>query len=122
MASPQTHRREEWNGRRTLHGVHSDEPVKRLREHSIALLAELRQDGVESALSGLCLMPAIEQADEPVTDLGNQVTMQPNLHHVVGVGNLGVTARPIATFQDRGVHLGFDLTHGWVPLFELQTQ
>ena len=82
------------------------------------MLTELRQDGVESAFGGLSLMPAIEQADKTITDLGNQVTMQPNLHHVVGVGNLSVPACPVAPLEDRGVHLRFDLTHGWLVAIE----
>ena len=74
----------------------------------------LCQDGIQAGLRGVRLPTPIEQADESVTDLSDQVTMEADLCHVVGMGHAGVSVGPVATFADRLVHESFDLTHGVV--------
>ena len=74
----------------------------------------LCQNGIQAGLSGVGLPTPIEQANETLTDLSDQVTMEADLCHVVGVGDGGVSVGPVATFGDRGVHESFDLAHGVV--------
>ena len=112
--SPQAHGGEERDDGQTLGGVHLDKPLPVFLKHAVALLAVLGQDGIKTGLGGVGLPPTIEQADEVVPDLSDQIAMESDLCHVVGVGHAGVGAAPVLAVGDGGVHLGFDLTHVWV--------
>ena len=112
--SPQAHGGEEGNGRRTLSGAHGDEPLPVLLKNAVAGFAVLCQDSIKTGLGGVGLPPTIEQADEVVTDLSDQIAMESDLCHVVGVGHHGVGALPVGAVGDGGVHESFDLTHVWV--------
>ena len=120
MLSTQTHGGEERDSRKTLGGVHLNKPLPLVLKHIVTLFAVLCQDGIQAGLSGDALPTTIKEADEIVTDLSDQVTMEANLCHVVGVGDAGVLELPVPTLGDGGVHQGFDLTHGRVPLIELK--
>ena len=112
--SPQAHGGEEGNGGRTLSGAHGDEPGPVLLKNAVAGFAVLCQDGIQTGLGSVGLPPTIEQADEIVTDLSDQIAMESDLCHVIGVGHAGIGAAPVLAVGDGGVHLGFDLTHVWV--------
>ena len=112
--SPQAHGGEERDDGQTLGGVHLNEPLPVLLKHTVALLAVLFQDGIQARLGSVALPPTIEQADEVVPDLSDQIAMESDLCHVVGVGHAGIGAAPVLAVGDGGVHESFDLTHVWV--------
>ena len=107
----QPHGGEERDSRQTLDGVHLNKPLEILLKHTVALLAMLSQNGIQSGFGGVGLPSAIKQTDEVVTDLSDQVTMETDLSDAVNVIHGGVAAVPVATVSDGGVHLGFNLTH-----------
>ena len=112
--SPQAHGGEERDDGQTLGGVHLNEPLPVFLENAVALFAVLGQDSIQAGFGGVGLPPSIEQANEVVPDLSDQVTMQANLCHVVGMGHAGVGALPVGAVGDGSVHEAFDLSHVWV--------
>ena len=117
----QPHTRTEFGGDELAAIPQAAEPLKLFLEHTLASDAMLRQQGIQSGLGGVGLPSSIVKFDEVSTNLSDQVTMETDLGDSINVGHVGVSTVPVATVNDGGVHLGFNLTHGVVWLFELKS-
>jgi len=107
-----------WEERNLSAVCHTVEPCPVPLEDTLSRQSVSVQDGVEATLSGVGLPTTIPQLNPTLTDTGDQVTVQANLSMLISVGDSGVTRCPVLIRSDGGVHLGFDLTHWWLPLFD----
>ena len=92
-----------------------NEPVEGLGEDALTGDAVLREDGIQARLGGVGLPATIEQSDEAFADLSDLVSVEADdgdAFFCVEV-NRGVSLAPVLALGDCGVHLGFDLAHGW---------
>ena len=87
-------------------------PLKVLLEYTFTLNSVLIQNSIDSALSSGGLPTTIIKSDGVVTNLGNLVAMKMYNCHITFMGDSGVSTAEVATFDDRLVHQGFNLTHG----------
>ena len=95
------------------------EPFPLVLENALAREAVLTHDGVQPRLGGVGLPPTIVKGDALIGDLSDQIAMEADLSDVPVHGDAGVSGAPVTTLGDRGVHLAFDLAHGWLRLVDV---
>ena len=118
----QAHTRAEFCGSVVVTSPQADVPCPVRLIDALTRMTEGRQQGVQTGLGGFGLPTAIENFHSVIRDLSDQIAVEIHRGDAIGVDHLSVSTLPILASGDGMVHQGFDLTHGWVPLFELQTQ
>ena len=95
------------------------EPFPLVLEDTLTREAVLTHDGVQPGLGGVRLPTPIVEGDALIGDLSDQIAMEADLSDVPVHGDGSISGAPVTTLGDRGVHLAFDLAHGWLRLVDV---
>ena len=89
----------------------------RLLKDTFASDSVLLENSIQAGFGGCRLIPTIINANKPVTDLSDLMTVKVYPGDAIArfVLYAGVVHRPILTISDGGVHQSFDLAHGVSP-------
>ena len=93
-------------------------PEEILLEDAFASNAEFRAECIQARFGGVGLPPTIEDCHGGVINHCNLVAVEIDSGHTVVGNNRRVTRSPVLVCLDSSVHLGFDLTHLVLCLFD----
>ena len=111
MTLCQAHTRTEFSGSEVVTSPQADVPCPVGLEHTLAMMTEALQQGIQTGFGRVRLPTAIIQFHRLISDLSDEVAMQVHRGDAIGGDHFGVAVLPILTSGDGAVHQGFDLTH-----------